>query len=152
MTGVATHTTWFAANAFGIAPSKDPCYNSALASAGVGPAQLRKRMSSANKASALFGLLGYASLVRTGGPQDDKSLSQNHSIFGPLPNAVAAGNISFGVTCSFGTAFCQFAAGLAQTLAGRPDFRGTPKTGFDTPADNAQIRQGQAMRAAGCHS
>ena len=135
-----------------VAPSNDPCSNSQLASVGVGPAQLRQRIGAANIASNLFGLLGYASLVRTGGPQDDKNLPQNHSVFGPLPNAVAAGNISFGVTCPFGAGFCQFAAGAAQTLAGHPDPNGTLATGFDTPSDNAQIKQGQAMRAAGCHN
>ena len=160
MTEMDRCTTTFAASAFGIAPSNDPCSNSQLASVGVGPAQLRQRIGAANMASnlfgllgyALFGLLGYASLVRTGGPQDDKNLPQNHSVFGPLPNAVAAGNISFGVTCPFGAGFCQFAAGAAQTLAGHPDPNGTLATGFDTPSDNAQIKQGQAMRAAGCHN
>jgi RHS repeat-associated protein len=143
----------------------DPCYNSALASVGVGPAQLRQRIKTANTQSlvgsglgtlignpVLGALIAYGRLVHTGGPQDDKNLSQNHSVFGPLPNAVAAGNISFGVTCPFGAATCQFAAGLAQTLSGHPDPKGTLSTGFDTPSDNAQIRQGQAMRAAGCHT
>lgn len=143
----------------------DPCYNSALASVGVGPAQLRQRIKTANNQSLvgaglgmLIGnpnvgaLIAYARLVHTGGPQDDKNLSQNHSVFGPPPNAVAAGNISFGVTCPFGAAACQFAAGLAQTLSGHPDPKGTLATGFDTPSDNAQIKQGQAMRAAGCHT
>ncbi|MGA9669417.1 MAG: RHS repeat-associated core domain-containing protein, partial [Terracidiphilus sp.] len=134
------------------APNNDPCYNSQLASVGVGPAQLRQRIGAANVASNLFGLLGYASLVGPGARQDDKNLPQNHSVFGYLPNAVAAGNISFGVTCPFGAAFCQFAAGLAQTVALHPDSNGTLATGFDTPSDNAQIRIGQAMRAAGCHN
>jgi hypothetical protein len=47
--------------------------------------------------------------------------------------------------------FCQFAAGLAQTLSGNPNFNGTLGTGYDTPSDNAGIRVGQAMRVAGCH-
>jgi hypothetical protein len=44
---------------------------------------------------------------------------------------------------------CQFAAGAAQTLGGHPDKDGTLATGFDTPSDNASIREGQAMRAEG---
>jgi RHS repeat-associated protein len=138
------------------APNSDPCYNKALASVGVGPSQLRQRIRNANLASNLFGLLGYASLVRPGGQQDDKNLPQNRSVFGPLSNAVAAGNISFGVTCPFGAGFCQFAAGAAQTIALHPDFSGplgaAIKRGFDTPSDNLQIQQGQAIRAAGCHT
>jgi hypothetical protein len=47
-------------------------------------------------------------------------------------------------------AVCQFAAGAAQTLGGHPDKDGTLATGFDTPSDNASIREGQAMRAEGC--
>jgi hypothetical protein len=35
---------------------------------------------------------------------------------------VDAGNISFGITCPYGAAFCQFAAGFAQTLSGNPNF------------------------------
>jgi hypothetical protein len=92
-------------------------------------------------------LAGYGALVKTGGPQDVK----NQPGPGTYQQRVDAGNISYGITCPFGAAFCQFAAGMAQTLAGRPDPNGTLKTGFDTPSDNASIRQGQAMRAAGCH-
>jgi len=83
-----------------------------------------------------------------GGPNDIKNLP-GHSPQNPID--VAAGNISFGITCPFGAGFCQFAAGLAQTLSGHPDFSGSMRTGFDTPQDNAQIQIGQAMRAAGCH-
>lgn len=140
--------------------NNDPCYNKQLAAVGVGPAQLRQRIATANShalVGALFGPVGalfaYAQLVHTGGPQDDKNLPQNKSVLnGPWSNEVQAGNISFGVTCPFGAAFCQFAAGAAQTLTGNPDFNGTLATGFDTPSDNAQIRIGQAMRAAGCHN
>ncbi len=145
-------------------PSSDPCFNSSLAAVGVGPAELRQRITTANTQSLVGGLLGllvgnpmggalgaYARLVHTGGPQDDKNLPQNHSVFGHMPTAVAAGNISFGVTCPFGAAFCQFAAGAAQTLTLHGDPSGTLRTGYDTPSDNASIRVGQAMRAAGCH-
>jgi hypothetical protein len=93
-------------------------------------------------------LYGYYEAVRTGGPNDIKNQP------GPgYHNQVGAdaGNISFGITCPFGAGFCQFSAGLAQTLSGNPNFNGTASTGFDTPSDNASIRQGQAMRAAGCH-
>lgn len=140
-----------------MAPNSNPCYNKALAA--VGPAQVRQRITTAKQQTlvgALFGpfgaLFAYGQLVHTGGPQDDKNLSQNKSVLnGPYSNAVQAGNISFGLTCPFGAAFCQFAAGAAQTLGGNPNFSGTRKTGYDTPSDNAQIQQGQAMRAAGCH-
>jgi hypothetical protein len=33
----------------------------------------------------------------------------------------------------------------------QPEFYGTLATGFDTPSDNASIRQGQIMRASECH-
>jgi hypothetical protein len=159
MTSDPTGTTWFAARAYALAPNNDPCYNPHLAAVGVGPAQLKQRIATANShtlVGALFGpvgaLLAYAQLVHTGGAQDDKNFSQNKSVLnGPNSNPVQAGNISFGVTCPFGAAACQFAAGLAQTLGGNPNFNGTLKTGYDTPSDNAQIQQGQAMRAAGCH-
>ena len=135
----------------------DPCANSTLTAAGV---NVRKSIAQANRrtvAGAFLGLLvsgdpisgalaGYASAVHTGGPQDYKD-SQ-----GPGTHAqrVDAGNISYGVTCQFGTHFCQFAAGAAQTISLHPDPNGTLRTGFDTPSDNSSIRQGQAMRAAGC--
>ena len=98
--------------------------------------------------SLVGSLYGYYQAVHTGGPNDIKNQ--------PGPGyqnqvGVDAGNISFGITCPFGAGFCQFAAGLAQTLSGNPNFKGTASTGFDTPSDNASIRQGQAMRAAGCH-
>jgi hypothetical protein len=56
-----------------------------------------------------------------------------------------------GVSCPFGSQFCQFSAGFAQTLSLNPNFQGTLLTDFDTPPDNASIREGQAMKAAGCH-
>ena len=94
------------------------------------------------------GMYGYYNAVKTGGPNDIKNLP-GHS--GQNPIDVDAGNISFGITCPYGAGFCQFAAGLAQTLGGHPNFNGTLATGFDTPSDNAGIRIGQAMRASGCH-
>jgi len=90
----------------------------------------------------------YYNAVHTGGPNDIKNLP-GHSPNDPID--VDAGNISFGITCPFGAGFCQFAAGFAQTMSGYPNFNGTLATGFDTPRDNAGIRIGQAMRAAGCH-
>jgi hypothetical protein len=94
------------------------------------------------------GMYGYYEAVHTGGPNDIKNQP------GPgyhNQTGVDAGNISFGITCPYGGGFCQFAAGLAQTLSGNPNFKGTLATGYDTPSDNAGIRVGQAMRAAGCH-
>ena len=138
-----------------VAPN-NPCANGALIAAGVNP---RQNIAQANRwiaAGTLIGmqlgqpvpgaLLGYAALVGTGGLQDVK----NQQGPGTMQQRVDAGNINYGITCPFGAGFCQFAAGLAQTLAGHPDPNGTPQTGFDTPSDNASIRQGQAMRAAGC--
>ena|ERR1700680_2576419 len=140
----------------------DPCANATLAAAGVdiqqnivqaqGTISLGRMMGvtggSYNHTVGLWAaLFNYATLVGTGGPQDVKI----HPGPGTSQQRVDAGNISFGVTCSFGGAFCQFAAGLAQTVSGNPNFQGTLKTGFDTPSDNAAIRVGQAMRAAGCH-
>jgi hypothetical protein len=118
--------TEFAAGAFGSAPSSDPCYNKALAAVGVGPDQVRQSIKTAKEniiVGALFGpfgaLFAYGQLVHTGGPQDDKNLPQNKSVLnGPYSNPVQAGNIGFGITCPFGAAFCQFAAGLAQILGG----------------------------------
>jgi hypothetical protein len=81
-------------------------------------------------------------------PQDIKNLP-GHRPQNPID--VDAGNISFGVTRPFGDGFCQFSAGLAQTMSGNPNFSGTLQTGFDTPSDNRGIRIGQRMRAAGCH-
>ena len=143
-----------------IAPSSDPCSNPTLTATGV---IAQQNIAQANRwvtAGALlaslspipladvFGALsGYAALVGTNGPQDVK----NQPGPGTQQQRVDAGNISYGITCPFGAGFCQFAAGMAQTLAGRPNPNGTPATGWDTPTDNTAIRQGQAMRAAGCH-
>jgi RHS repeat-associated protein len=134
----------------------DPCTNATLAATGVNPkqniAQVNKYLALKTAGQTKFGgyvtseLMGYADLVGTGGPQDVK----NQPGPGTYLQRIAAGNISYGITCPFGTGFCQFAAGLAQTLRGRADFTGTLQTGFDTPSDNAQIRVGQAMVAAGC--
>jgi hypothetical protein len=95
-------------------------------------------------------LYGYYAAVHTGGPNDIKNQ--------PGPGyqnqvGVDAGNISFGITCPFGATFCQAAAGAAQfgaALFGKASF-GSPRTFMDTPSDNASIKVGQAMRAAGCH-
>ncbi|NYF78152.1 RHS repeat domain-containing protein [Granulicella arctica] len=134
----------------GSAPGKNPCANSTLAAAGVNANQQIATAQSyiLNSAGPFGSLTAYAAAVGTGGPNDIKNLP-GHSPQNPID--VAAGNISFGITCPFGAGFCQFAAGLAQTLSGNPNFNGTLATGFDTPSDNAGIRIGQAMRAAGCH-
>ena len=110
--------------------------------------------------SPVGSLLGYYEAVHTGGPNDVKNQP------GPGYGAdnqigIAAGNVSFGITCPFGATFCQAAAGLAQGASGvinvvsggryghgRP---GPISTFFDSPKDNFQIRIGQAMRMAGCH-
>jgi hypothetical protein len=140
----------------------DPCANSTLSATGVNIRQNIADAQSTISQGRMMGVTGgsynyargyvgalsnYAMLVGTGGPQDVKS----HTGPGTRDQKVDAGNISFGVTCSFGSAFCQFAAGAAQTMSGNPNFAGTLRTGFDTPSDNAGIRIGQAMRAAGCH-
>jgi RHS repeat-associated protein len=132
------------------APNSDPCANQTLAQAGVNARQQIAQAQSAmlNSPGPFGDLSAYGGTVGTGGPNDIKNLP-GHSPQNPID--VAAGNISYGITCPFGAGLCQFAAGFAQTLGGNPDFKGSLKTGFDTPADNAQIRTGQAMRAAGCH-
>jgi RHS repeat-associated protein len=141
----------------GAAPN-NPCANATLTATGVNPQQNISQANRNTATGALLGLLtigdpltgalaGYAYTVRTGGSQDVK----NHPGPGTYQQRVDAGNISYGITCMFGASFCQFAAGMAQTLAGHPDPNGTLMTGYDTPSDNASIRQGQAMRAAGCH-
>jgi hypothetical protein len=97
--------------------------------------------------SGVGSLYGYYTAVRTGGPNDIKNQP------GPgYQNQVGidAGNISYGITCPFGASACQLAAGLAQTF-GKDHNPGPASSYFDTPGDNASIRQGQAMRAAGCH-
>jgi hypothetical protein len=145
------------------AANNNPCANATLSAAGVSPQQ---QIATAqgyiaagqigasatpypNPITSFFGgMYGYYDAVKTGGPNDIKNLP-GHS--GQNPIDVDAGNISFGITCPYGAGFCQFAAGLAQTLGGHPNFNGTLLTGFDTPSDNAGIRVGQAMRAAGCH-
>jgi RHS repeat-associated protein len=95
------------------------------------------------------GMAGYGAAVNTNGPLDIKNQPGPgyHNDIG-----VKAGNVSYGITCPYGKAFCQFAAGAAQTVfQGSPDLRnGTLKTGFDTASDNLYIQQGQAIRAAGC--
>ncbi len=101
-----------------------------------------------NSLGPFSNLSAYAGTVETGGANDIKDLP-GHSPQNPID--VDAGNISYGITCPFGQGVCQFFAGLAQTLALNPNFKGSLRTGFDTPSDNAQIRVGQAMRAAGCH-
>jgi SAM-dependent methyltransferase len=137
----------------GVAPTKNPCANKSLTAAG--GVNIRHRLKVTNAVVTVGSLIagpagalaGLAYLVHTGGPYDDK----NGSGLGMYKDRVDAGNISYGITCSFGAGFCQFAAGIAQTLAGNPDPNGTLRTGFDTPSDNASIRVGQVMRAAGCH-
>jgi RHS repeat-associated protein len=148
----------------GQAANNDPCANTTLSATGV---NIRQNIAAANLAvssgyaagsiipfgpsNPIGGLIGalysYDQLVHTGGPQDVK----NQLGPGTPQQRVDAGNISFGVTCPFGGPFCQFAAGVAQTSSGYPNPNGTLLTGFDTPSDNAGIRVGQAMRAAGCH-
>ena len=143
------------------APS-NPCTNSTLTAAGttaqqqIATAQSFIAAGSAGGStagplgSAAGSLYGYYSAVETGGPNDIKDLP------GPgFQNRVGidAGNISFGVTCPFGATACQVGAGLAQfgaALFGKATF-GSPRTFMDSPGDNASIKIGQAMRAAGCH-
>lgn len=131
-------------------PTNHPCANSTLEAAGVDARQQIAMAQSAimNSAGPFGDLIAYAAVVGTGGPNDIKDLP-GHSPQNPID--VAAGNISFGITCPFGAAFCQFAAGFAQTTSGNPATSGTLATGYDTPSDNYQIRVGQLMRAFGCH-
>ncbi len=151
-----------AAGVSALAPN-NPCANATLSAAGVNPQQQIATAQGfiaagkiganatpyANPILSFFGgMYGYYNAVKTGGPNDIKNLP-GHS--GRNPIDVDAGNISFGITCPYGAGFCQFAAGLAQTLGGHPNPNGILATGFDTPSDNAGIRIGQAMRAAGCH-
>jgi RHS repeat-associated protein len=132
------------------------CANSTLEAAGVNIRQQLSEVKAAtafpgsahNPASALLnGLVQFAHLVNTGDPFDYK----NQPGPGTRQQRVDAGNIAYGVSCPFGAQFCQLAAGAAQTASGSPDPNGTLFTLFDTPSDNASIRVGQAMRAAGCH-
>jgi hypothetical protein len=148
------------ANPCGGQQQPGPCANATLAAAGVTAQQqlataqgfIAAGNVAATAVDPLLGLLGslygYYEAVHGGGPNDIKNQ--------PGPGyrnevGIAAGNISFGVTCPFGATFCQLGAGLAQTLGGDPDFNGTLATAFDSPNDNATIRIGQSMRAAGCH-
>ena len=134
-----------------VGQSRCPCFNSTLTAAGIDARQQIATAQTYIGWSRYFGygdLIGYYNAVHTGGPNDIKDLP-GHSRNNPVD--VDAGNISFGITCPFGAGFCQFAAGFAQTMSGYPNFKGTLATGFDTPADNAGIRVGQAMRVAGCH-
>ena len=162
--------------AFQVAQSaapKDPCANNTLAAAHV---NIHNNIRQASKHALVGGALGalagvtipglnfrtgslfaYAQLVNTNGVQDIKNQ--------PGPGyqnslGVAAGNISFGVTCPFGAIFCQAAAGAAQTgsaILGKASGGrfgggtiGPARTFFDSPNDNQQVREGQAMRAQGC--
>jgi hypothetical protein len=136
--------------------TSDPCTNSTLSATGVNiyhqlatvKAATAFPSSARNPASTLLNdLVQFAYLVNTNEPFDYK----NQTGPGTRQQRVDAGNIAYGVSCPFETQFCQFAAGAAQTLSGSPDPSGTLLTGFDTPSDNASIRIGQAMRAAGCH-
>ena len=136
----------------------NPCASAALSAAGVTAQQqiataqeliaVGNIAANATPLGFFGGMLGYYEAVHSGGPNDIKNQPGPgyHNNIG-----VDAGNISFGITCPYGAAFCQFAAGLAQTLGGHPNPQGTLATGFDTPSDNAGIQVGQAMRAAGCH-
>ena len=148
--GAWTQTWGIGAAGTSSAPNKNPCANATLAAAGVTAQQQIATAQSyiMNSAGPFGSLAAYYAAVHTGGQLDIKNQPGPgyHNQIG-----VDAGNISFGITCPFGAGFCQFAAGLAQTLSGNPNFNGTPATGFDTPSDNAAIRIGQAMRAAGCH-
>lgn len=154
----------FSTSAFALAPS-NPCANSTLAAAGttgqqqiataqgfIAAGQIGASATPYSNPLLTFAgsLYGYYAAVHTGGPNDIKNQP------GPgYQNQVGidAGNISFGVTCPFGATFCQAAAGAAQfgaALFGKASF-GSPRTFMDTPSDNASIKVGQAMRAAGCH-
>jgi len=142
----------------------NPCANATLSAAGVNAQEqiaMAQGLIAAGKIGAgsstfsnpvfefFGGMFGYYEAVKPGGPNDIKNLP-GHS--GRNPIDVNAGNISFGITCPYGAGFCQFAAGFAQSVLHLdPNFNGTLATGFDTPSDNAGIRTGQAMRAAGCH-
>jgi len=126
-------------------PSKDPCANDTLAQAGV---DARQQIAQAqgpmlNSLGPFSDLAACMGTVETIGPNDIKDLP-GHSRENPID--IAARNLSHGITCPFEAGFCQFAVGLAQTFGGNSSFEGSLKTGFDTPADNAQIFSGQAMR------
>lgn len=137
-----------------VAPSKDLCANATLAAAGV---NARQQIATAqsyilNSAGPFGDLIAYGVAVNTGGPLDIKDLP-DHSPQNLTD--VAAGNISFGVTCPFGATFCQVAAGLAQGAAGLLNqisggryghgAPGPASTYFDSPSDNAQIKKSTAM-------
>jgi len=150
----------------GLPAPNNPCANSTLAAAGTTAQQqiataqgyiaAGQLGAGANPyanpvlSSLLGGMYGYFEAVNTGGPNDIKNQPGPgyHNQLG-----VDAGNISFGITCPYGALFCQYAAGQAQYVAalfGKASF-GSPWTFMDTPSDNASIKVGQAMRAAGCH-
>ncbi len=150
----------------------DPCANPSLAAAGV---DARQQIANAQALIAagnigatsaypnlgiLGQLYGYYLAVHTGGPNDIKN--QPGPGYGASNQVgIAAGNISFGITCPFGAKFCQAAAGLAQGASGALNIVSRGKWGhgrpgpintyFDSPSDNQQILTGQAMRSAGCH-
>lgn len=81
----------------------------------------------------------YFNMVQTGGPWDYK----NTSNIGSRDLRIQAGNVNYGATCFFGSAACQFAAGLYGKLTGN---EGTWSTHFDDPKDNQQISQGIGLR------
>ena len=60
-------------------------------------------------------LAGYGELVHSGGSQDYKNLCEINQFQWSDSDPVQAGNIGFGMTCPLGAAFCQFAAGAAQS-------------------------------------
>ncbi len=131
-----------------------PCANPTLAATGVDVQDqiavtdnmTRSQNSVMNPALGLMNaLLNFTALVQTGGPYDYK----NQPGPGTQQQRTDAGNIAYGASCPFGALACQIAAGLNQLYRGNP---GPVSTYFDDPRDNAMIKQGQAMKAAGCHS
>lgn len=88
------------------APSKDPCENATLKAAGVSARQqIITAQSYIDAWNGPFGaLIGYFYAVHTRGPNDIKNLP------GRDPHNklnIAAGNISYGITCPFGAALCS---------------------------------------------
>ena len=152
--------------------ARNPCASSALEKAGTTAQQQLKNVATAKASGAAVGgvaglplgdvgsflgskigsVYGFYQAVRTGGINDIKAQP------GPGQGAsnqigIDAGNVSYGVTCSYGETVCQAAAGLNQTYRaynGQGTY-GSLRTYGDSPSDNASIRIGQEMRAAGCH-